>query len=72
MFGRPIETSADMVQDREKTDAIYADCKHAVEAQIEFLLAKRATDPYSDFRKRLLYETSLLGGEARKAPTFEL
>ena len=72
LFGQPIETSADMVQDREKTDAIYLDCKRAVETQIEYLLAKRATDPYSDFRKRMFYETSLLGGDARKAPSFEL
>ena len=72
LFGKPIETSVEMVQDREKTDAIYLQCKQAVEAQIEYLLERRATDPYADFRKRLLYETPFLGGEPRKAPSFDL
>lgn len=71
LFGRPIETSADMVQDRQMTDAVYADVKRAVEEQIAYLLAKRETDPYADFRSRMLYENRLFA-EPRKAPSFGL
>lgn len=71
LFGQPIETSADMVKDRERVDAVYAEVKSAVETQIAYLLAKRETDPYADFRTRILYENRLFA-ENRKAPSFEL
>ena len=71
LFGQPIETSADMVKDRERVDAVYAQVKSAVETQIAYLLAKRETDPYADFRTRILYENRL-SAENRKAPSFEL
>jgi hypothetical protein len=60
-----------MVKDRERVDAVYAQVKSAVETQIAYLLAKRETDPYADFRTRILYENRLFA-ENRKAPSFEL
>ncbi len=42
-----------------------------VEAGIQYLLQRRAADPYGDLLKRLVYEHPP-GQPARQAPTFPL
>jgi pimeloyl-ACP methyl ester carboxylesterase len=72
LFGRPIETSAEMVKDRDRTNEVYSQVKESVESGIAYLLEKRTSDPYGDFRKRMVYENQPFTTKHRKAPTFEL
>lgn len=66
VYGRPIETTPDMAEDRERAAAVYAEVKRAVEDCITYLLEQRDADPYADLLRRGLYERA----RSEQAPTF--
>lgn len=67
-LGKPIRTSKDLVNDKEKCEEIYQEAKQGVEDGIMYLKQKRSQDPYKDLIPRVLYEQNT----SRKAPTFSI
>jgi hypothetical protein len=66
-FGAPIRTAGAVdVDDAAAVAAAYASCKSEVEDGIEWLLRKRAEDPFRDTPGRILWEQSA----GKQAPTF--
>lgn len=68
LFGKPVETEGEDVEDPACEMALYQRVRTGVEESIDFLLAKRGEDPYGQLAPRLLYEATW----QRPAPTFEL
>jgi pimeloyl-ACP methyl ester carboxylesterase/1-acyl-sn-glycerol-3-phosphate acyltransferase len=65
-LGKPIRTSKDLVNDKDKCEEIYQEARQGVEDGIMYLKQKRIQDPYKDLIPRVLYEQNT----SRKAPTF--
>lgn len=65
-LGKPIRTSKDVVNDKEKCEEIYQEAKRGVEEGISYLKKNRLQDPYRDLIPRVLYEQNT----SKKAPTF--
>jgi len=55
-FGRPVDFTGVDPKDRSACDKVYAELRHAVEAEISWLLEARTRDPYRDFLKRQAFE----------------
>jgi len=62
----PIDLSDVDLDDEESVKAVYANVKNEVASGIEYLRAKRASDPFKDLAPRLLYERAT----SAQAPTF--
>ena len=65
-FMAPIDLSDVDLDDEESVKAVYANVKNEVASGIEYLRAKRASDPFKDLAPRLLYERAT----SAQAPTF--
>jgi len=69
LFQKPIATRKEDMEDRARVEELYAEVKGSVEGGLEYLLRRRAEDPYENFQKRVFYEAASGG---RPAPTFPL
>jgi len=58
LFGRPVQLSPEDARDREEMAEVYRGVKAAVRQGIEYLMGRRALDPYAGFLRRQLYEAS--------------
>eukprot|EP00798_Chlamydomonas_sp_ICE-L_P000388 gene388-1783_t len=67
-FQQPIQTTPEMLKDRDAAQAMYVKIKTEIEDGISYLLEKREEDPYKDLVPRMLNEAST----GVQAPTFEL
>ncbi len=70
LFGKPIDTSHVAPSDRGACAALYKDVKMSLEADIEYLLEKRADDPYEAPLPRAAVEATW--NWTRQAPTFRI
>ena len=70
LFGKPIDTSHVAPSDRDACAALYKDVKMSLEADIEYLLEKRADDPYEAPLPRAAVEATW--NWTRQAPTFRI
>lgn len=68
LFGRPIETSADLKGDKEGTKEVYEQVKAGVDDCISYLLENRERDPYRNLLRRVAYEQT----GKKPAPGFEV
>lgn len=69
LFQKPIKAGPEDLEDRARCEDLYRQVKGDVEGGLQYLLRKRKEDPYEDFGKRVLYETTRMG---KQAPTFPL
>lgn len=67
LFGRPIETSRNLCDNREAVEKVYQDIKRSVENCLTYLLEARERDPYNNAVKRITYERM----NGTKAPSFD-
>jgi len=67
LFGKPIQLTPDIAQDKEKSAEIYNQFKVELETNISYLITKREEDPYKDFDKRIRYERR----NQKQAPSFD-
>eukprot|EP00210_Caulerpa_lentillifera_P009404 g8965.t1 len=68
LFGKPFTTTIEQYMDKEKGQELYEEIKNQLETNITYLQQKSGEDPYGDFVKRMIYETSNPG---KQAPSFE-
>lgn len=69
LFQKPIKSGPEDLADRARCEDLYRQVKSDVEGGLQYLLRRRKEDPYEDFGKRVLYETTRMG---KQAPTFPL
>lgn len=67
-FGKPIRTAGMDYKDYDAAADLYANVKHDVESEVDWLLERRKHDPYDDPWRRLPYEAFW----GKQAPTFGL
>ncbi|KAI7724471.1 hypothetical protein M8C21_009259 [Ambrosia artemisiifolia] len=72
LFGKPITTKGleKILNDKENSQALYAQVKRMVETNIAYLIKKRNEDPYRGIVKRALFQAKT-NTPWDKVPTFD-
>ncbi|KAI3825438.1 hypothetical protein L1987_06925 [Smallanthus sonchifolius] len=72
LFGKPIKTKRmeKILNDKDISQALYAQIKHVVEKNIAYLIKKRDEDPYRGFVKRVVFQAKS-STPWDKVPTFD-
>ncbi|KAK1408021.1 hypothetical protein QVD17_39651 [Tagetes erecta] len=72
LFGKPIKTKGmeKILNDKELSQALYAQVKCMVEKNIAYLIRKRDEDPYRGFVKRVVFQAKT-NTSWDKVPTFD-
>ncbi|KAF5797070.1 hypothetical protein HanRHA438_Chr08g0371381 [Helianthus annuus] len=72
LFGKPIKTKGleKILNDKDMSQALYAQVKRVVETNIAYLIKRRDEDPYRSFVKRVVFQAKT-STPWDKVPTFD-